>query len=250
MQTSTLEMPSNSELRRIRLRYLARQVILNRSQQGVAYELLYRGGRESSAIITAGEDASQETLDSSIIIGLDVICGDRIAYLNCTRELLLREDLRLLPPHRVMLEILEYVTPDWEVLQACRELKALGFRIALDDFVPTAESRKFLPYADVLKVDVRSTTAQQRQEIVNEFYGRFILLAEKVETEEEFEAARIAGFDLFQGYYFGRPELFCAEHVSAERLQGLRMADAMSHALSVSVPLPLSLSPQMELAVK
>jgi EAL and modified HD-GYP domain-containing signal transduction protein len=241
-------MSSNSDLRRIRLRYLARQVILNRSQQSVAYELLYRGGRESSAIISAGEDASQETLDSSLIMGLDVICGNRIAYFNCTRELLLSENLRLLPPHRVMLEILEYVAPDQEVLQACRELKELGFRIALDDFVPTAASRKFLPYADVLKVDVRSTTAQQRQQIVNEFCGRFILLAEKVETEEEFEAARIAGFDLFQGYYFGLPELFCAEHVSAERLQGLRMAEAMRQSLSVS--LPLSLSAQMELAVK
>ena len=240
---STLAMPSNSEMRRTRLRYLARQVILNRSQQAVAYELLYRGGRESSAIINAGEDASQETLDSSVIIGLDVICGDRIAYLNCTRELLLGEDIRLLAPHRVMLEILEYVTPDREVLQACRELKEVGFRIALDDFVPTAASRKFLPYADVLKVDVRSTTPKQRQEIADEFGGRFILLAEKVETEEEFEEARITGFDLFQGYYFGRPELFCAEHVSAERLLWLRMAGAMRQSLSLS-------SAPMELAVK
>ncbi|MEO8725311.1 MAG: EAL domain-containing protein [Acidobacteriaceae bacterium] len=219
-------------MRRTQVRYLARQPIFNQRRQPVAYELLFRSGREDSAIISPGENASQQTLDSSVMIGLDVICGDRAAYLNCTRELLLGEDIRLLPSERVVLEILEYVEPEREVLEACRELKQAGFRIALDDFIPGESNRRFLPYADILKVDVRSTTAKQRRAIVNEFFGKFSLLAEKLETEDEFSQVQAAGFDVFQGYYLGKPELFSTASVSPEHLRQMRVATKASMHLN------------------
>lgn len=228
------------------LRYLARQPIFDQKRQTIAYELLYRSGREDSANIAVGENASQQTLDSSVMISLDVLCGDRIAYLNCTQELLLGDDIRLLPPQRVVLEILEYVEPNHQVLEACRELKRAGFRIALDDFVPGESNRKFLPYTDVLKVDMRSTTARQREAIVGEFQGKFILLAEKLETEDEFNAVETAGFDLFQGFYLGKPELFSTVEVSAAQLRRLR--DAVK--AETRTKMYFDSAPRMELTIK
>lgn len=226
------------------LRYLARQPIFDQKRQAIAYELLYRSGREDSANIAVGENASQQTLDSSVMIGLDVLCGDRIAYLNCTQELLIGEDIRLLPPQRVVLEVLEDVDPNHEVLEACRELKQAGFRIALDDFLPGESTRKFLPYTDVLKVDMRSTSARQRQAIVDEFQGKFILLAEKLETEDEFNAVEAAGFNLFQGFYLGKPELLSTVEVSPVQLRRLR------DAAKTKTKMYLDSAPRMELTIK
>jgi c-di-GMP-related signal transduction protein len=199
-------------------RYVARQPIFDAEQRLFGYELLYRDGQEDRAIIAPGMNASQDTLESSILIGLDALCGDRIVFLNCTQEVLLGPDLALLPAPQVVLEILEQVEPDEAVLSAIGRWKDRGFRIALDDFVPDAMHHRFLPWADVLKIDFHATTVEERRRLMHEFGDRYQLVAEKVETLEEFTEAKEAGFPFFQGFLLGRPELYWTDlAVMAER---------------------------------
>ncbi len=206
-------------------RFLARQPIVNRLRQPIGYELLYRGGRQAKAVIGDGDNASQDTLDSSLLIGLDVLCRNRLGFVNCSGEVLVGRDIFLLPPTRTVIEILEDVEPTAEILDACRKLRAAGFRIALDDFIPNTINRAFLPFVNILKVDMHSGSRTQREAVLREFSPSHVLLAEKVETEDEFTEALDAGFDLFQGYYLGRPEICSTRQATPGKVHALRLVD-------------------------
>ena len=210
-------------------RFVARQPILTRDENIFGYELLFRDGVLDYFHCADGEAASRSTLDSSMLLGLDVLCGNRRAFINCTRDILLKDYISLLPPQQAVAEILESVEADDLVIAACQRLKEKGYLIALDDFVGNDPRTPLTDLADILKVDVRRTSASERLMLVKK-YGpwRCRLLAEKVETREEFLAAREAGFVYFQGYFFRRPEVMVAHEIPANRLNYLRMLEAVS----------------------
>ena len=203
--------------------YIARQAIFDRQRQAVAYELLYRHGMENAAQFSDGDAASRTLLENSILVGLDVLCGDTTAYVNCTRELLLGDALRVLPPARVVLEILEDVVPDDAVLAACGRLRSLGYTLALDDFAESETTRPLLPYASVLKLDMHAHSPEATAELVARYSARYSLVAEKVETEAEFKQASALDFHLFQGYFFRRPEILAGKSLSPARVNYLRV---------------------------
>ncbi|GAC1657493.1 MAG: hypothetical protein NVS9B15_18830 [Acidobacteriaceae bacterium] len=203
-------------------RYIARQSIVDRKCDTVGYELLYRRNRVNSAPVSEHPNPSQDTLDCSVLIGLDTLCSGRIAFFNCNREVLLGDHIRLLPANKVVLEILEDVVPDDEVLQACMDLKSLGFHLALDDFLPSPQNFAFLDYVDTLKLDFQCTTADRLNAVAREYADDFCMLAEKVETAAEFSRALEHGFHLVQGFLFDRPEVLSTRSVSPERLEFLR----------------------------
>ena len=210
-------------------RFVARQPILTRDEKIFGYELLFRDGVLDYFHCADGEAASRSTLDSSMLMGLDVLCGNHRAFVNCTREILLKDYITLLPPQQTVAEVLETVEADDLVIAACQRIKEKGYLIALDDFIGNDPRAPLTDLADILKVDVRRTTPSERVMLVKK-YGpwRCRLLAEKVETREEFLAAREAGFVYFQGYFFRRPELMVAREIPANRLNYLRMLEAVS----------------------
>jgi c-di-GMP-related signal transduction protein len=210
-------------------RFVARQPILTRDEQVFGYELLFRDGLENYFRSADIESAARSTLDSSLLMGLDVLCGGRRAFVNCTREVLLKDYVTLLPPHQVVVEILESVTPDDLVVAACQRLKEAGYLIALDDFAFRDPRESLTELADIIKVDLRSTPPDHQAELVKR-YGpwRCRMLAEKVETRAEFLAARKAGFLYFQGYFFRQPEVLTAHEIPRNQLHYLRMLQAVS----------------------
>jgi c-di-GMP-related signal transduction protein len=210
-------------------RFIARQPILTREEQVFGYELLFRDGVENYFRSTDPDAASRSTLDSSILMGLDVLCGNGRAFVNCTREVLLKDYITLLPSSQVVVEILETVPPDDQVLAACQRLKEAGYLIALDDFAADDPRHTLTDLADILKVDIRHTAAEQRAEMIKR-YGpwRCRMLAEKVETREEFFAVRKEGFVYFQGYFFREPEILTAREIPSNRLHYMRMLQAVS----------------------
>jgi len=133
-----------------------------------------------------------------------------------------------LPPDRVVVEILETVAADEPVLAACRRLKSAGYRIALDDFVPGDAREPIAPLADIIKVDIRQSSFAESSAVLRQSGMQSSLLAEKVETREEFVSTRNAGFTYFQGYFFRRPELMQAREIPANRLNYLRLLKAVS----------------------
>ena len=208
---------------------MARQPILTADEKVFGYELLFRDGIEDFFRQTDAEAASRSTLNTAMLLGLDVLCDGRRAFINCTREVLLKDYVTLLPSGQTVVEILETVPADDLVVAACRRLKESAYLIALDDFAVNDPREALTDLADIIKVDLRDTSPADAAAMVKR-YGpwRCRMLAEKVETREEFIAAKKAGFLYFQGYFFRRPETLSAQEIPANRINYLRMLKAVS----------------------
>ena len=139
--------------------------------------------------------------------------------------------LTLLPPHRVVAEILETVEPEDRVVAACKRLKEAGYRIALDDFAPNDPRIPLVEFADIIKIDILATKPEERAAMMRRFGSpKCKILAEKLETPQEFHEARDMGFAYFQGYFFCRPELVIGREVPASRLQYMRLLEMVSRS--------------------
>ena len=212
-----------------RYSYVARQPIFTADEKVFGYELLFRDGVEDYFREADADAASRKTLDTSQQMGLETLCDGQRAFVNCTREVLLKDYMTLLPSPHAVAEVLESVPADDLVKAALQRLKQAGYLIALDDFAPDDPRTPLAELADILKVDMRSTSPAQRAALVKQFGPwRCRLLAEKVENREEFNAAKTAGFVYFQGFFFRKPELLQAREIPANRLNYMRLLQAVS----------------------
>jgi EAL and modified HD-GYP domain-containing signal transduction protein len=207
-------------------RFIARQAILDVLSQCFGYELLYRNGDIDKAIVVDNRQASLRVLDSTHLLGIEALCGDSKAFVNCSREVLTGDLINLLRPARTVIEILETVIPDQDVLQACARLKDSGFMLALDDFAPGDASNQFLPLVDIVKVEMHTASPELVAFITTRTNPGTKLLVERVETREEYEVARALGFELFQGFYFCKPQLMATKNLSPSRASSLRLLQA------------------------
>ncbi len=207
-------------------RFIARQAILDMNSDCFGYELLYRNGDTDRAIIGDSGQASLEVFDSAHLFGFEALCGEARAFVNCTGGVLKSDLINVLQPNRTVLEILETVVADEETLRACVRLKNAGFMLALDDFVPGEGSNAFLPLVEIVKVEMHTATPELVTFILDHVKPGTKLLAERVETSEEYDVARALGFELFQGYYFCRPQVMKTKAVSPSRINNLRLLQA------------------------
>ena len=204
-------------------RFLARQPILNGRREIFGYELLFRTGWEN-CFRGEREEATRRTLDNYVYLDIESLTSDGLAFINCTREALLSKWVTLLPPENTVLEILETVTPDAELVQACRDLRSMGYHIALDDFVARPEMQPLVEIASYIKVDMRLSDAQARRAIrLSTRASHAALVAEKVEDEEDFRIAKAEGYKYFQGYFFCRPRISANREIPANRMNYMRV---------------------------
>jgi EAL and modified HD-GYP domain-containing signal transduction protein len=204
-------------------RFIARQPILNARRDVVAYELLSRTGWDNWF---AGERgvATRQTLDHCVFAGTESLTKNQLAFVNCTREALVNKWVTLLPPKTTVIEILETVPPDAELIQACTDLRKMGYQLALDDFEPRPEMQPLLDIASYVKVDFLSQDAEQRRQIRRMMSSsRAALLAEKIETQQQFSIAREEGYRYFQGYFFCRPIIVADREISANKMNYVRL---------------------------
>ena len=209
------------------LRYVARQPIVDRDEKVFGYELLFRDGLEN-AFSGDTDEATRATLDRSLLMGLDILCDGRRAFVNCTRDTLIKGLVTLLPSTITVVEILETVPADPDVVAACRSLKDAGYIIALDDYVANDRRAALAEIADIIKVEMQLTTEEERLVMIKQLGGRSRMLAEKIETQAEFVRARDQGFVYFQGYFFRRPEMMNTRDLPANRMNYLRMLQEVS----------------------
>lgn len=208
--------------------FVARQPILDRSQSIFGYELLYRScGVDGTARPTA-RSTTEVVLNSLLHIGLERLVAGKVAFLNFDRDTLLG-DLTGLLPNNVAIEVLEDVPPDTEVLARCRQLKAQGFQIALDDVTDVERLGELITVADFLKVDFRLADAAQQQLLARVGMQHGIrLVAEKVETSDEFDWALSLGYGLAQGFFFERPKIIRGSNLPPQKLVFLRLLREIS----------------------
>jgi EAL and modified HD-GYP domain-containing signal transduction protein len=153
-------------------------------------------------------------------MGLDVLCDGRRAFVHCTRATLIKSLVTLLPSTSTVVEILETVPADPDVIAACRSLKEQGYLIALDDYVAGDPREALAEMADIIKVEMQLTTDEQRQQLIKQFGPwRCRMLAEKVETQDDFARAKDQGFVYFQGFFFRHPEMLSTHDLPANRAQ-------------------------------
>ncbi len=189
--------------------FIGRQPIFDTRRKLYAYELLFRSGDCDHAILSDGNQASSRVIYNAMMeVGLDDLVGSRLAFINFTSDLLANNIAELLPPDKVVIEVLENVRVDRKVVENVRALASRGFTIALDDFVYSPDWRPLLEVAGIVKLDVLDCS----QEEITRQLGALApypvrLLAEKVETGCVRDQCQQMGFELFQGYFFARPEL-------------------------------------------
>jgi len=206
--------------------YIGRQPIYDRDLNVVAYELLYRSSQElNRADVTDGEHATTHVLNNAFLeIGFDDLVGDSKAFINIPRGFVVSDQTLSLPPGRVVLELLEDIEVDNEVVESVRRLSQRGYIIALDDFVFHEKLMPLVQLADIVKIDLVALTGEsllQHVQLLRQHNVR--LLAEKVETRQQFDECRQLGFDYFQGYFFSRPQIISGEKLPANRLSILQL---------------------------
>lgn len=200
--------------------FVARQPIFDQQQKVYAYELLFRSSLANVFTHADPNQASSTVMSNSFfMMGIDAVTGGKKAFLNFTQDLLVQEYVTLLPKEVTVVEILETVDPTPEVIEACKKLKAAGYLIALDDFVDKAEYAPLLELADIIKVDVLATNAEEQRALLRRLASkRLRFLAEKVETHDAFQAAVKLGYTYFQGYFFSKPTILTGKDVPAFKL--------------------------------
>jgi EAL and modified HD-GYP domain-containing signal transduction protein len=197
--------------------YIARQPIVDGKHNLVAYELLFRDAPNTQAARIENDAAAGIDVISNALcnMGTQWLLKGKLAFINMDTHTLLSDFSSLLPADKVVLEILETVQATPEVLDKIRAFKQAGFRIALDDYVYTPERADLLPLADYVKVDVLGNAPADTINTIKQARRHPAkLLAEKVEKREQFEQYKKLGFELFQGYYFARPENLSAKVVN------------------------------------
>lgn len=190
--------------------YVARQPIFDLNEKTVAYELLYRSSAVNTYQHTDGDQATTDVIVNSFLnIGVKDLSNGKPCFINFTDNLLKLGVPSYFNPLSIVVEILETVELNDEILKICQELKSHGYTIALDDFFVSQWNEltvRLLDFIDIIKIDFRTTSRTDRQEMIRFLKERDIqFLAEKVETIDEYLEAKEDGFVLFQGFYFSKP---------------------------------------------
>ncbi|ESP90487.1 EAL and HDOD domain-containing protein [Pseudoalteromonas luteoviolacea] len=190
--------------------YAARQPILNINKEVVGYELLFRDGVDNVFPNVDDVEATSKLIEGSQFnFGLEDLTDGKPAYINFTLETILKGYPTMMGRDQLIVEILETVQPGKRLLAAVQDLKSKGYKLVLDDYKHQKVWRHFYPFIDQIKVDMLVTSIEEIHELKQaiEPYKNIELVAEKVETYEQYQLALELGFTLFQGFFFAKPEM-------------------------------------------
>jgi len=209
--------------------YVARQPIVDMDKNTVAFELLYRDGEENSFPDVSADYATKSILVNQILVHQKRILDEKTGFVNFGYDSLL-ERLPFDFPHKnYVIEILESCLPSEELFNIVVELKQKGYTVALDDFVPSKEWLRFYPYIDIIKFDITTYPLNKAAEYLKKLAIYDIkFLAERVETYDEFNQAKASGFELFQGYFFSKPEIIQSKILDSTVSSKIQLSVAIS----------------------
>ena len=201
--------------------FAARQPILDKHKTLFAYELLFRDSVNNVFPEIDGDEATSKMIEASQFnSGMSGFTGGKPAFINFTLETLSKGYLEMISPNEVVVEILETVKPGKKLLAICKKLHDKGYTIALDDYEHQKVWLHFFPFIKIIKLDIRQSTQGNIDAVLAAVknFPHIKLLAEKVETHEEYNRMLNLGFDYFQGYFFAKPEMISTNNLSPSQI--------------------------------
>lgn len=206
--------------------FIGRQPIFNKYEEIIAYELLYRNNYVNKFPDIDSDTATIELLINSFLsIGINEVANGKPSFINFTENLIMQDSVDFLEPEQVVIEILENISITPELIQQLKYLKSAGYKLALDDFVIDEKVLVYdelFPQIDYIKIDFLHTSENERiitEQLIKTKFPHIQLLAEKVETREQYEIAKQSGYSLFQGYFFEQPQILTATDIPANVFQ-------------------------------
>lgn len=220
--------------------FIGRQPILDVSGKVFGYELLFRksGFSNAAEIDDPFKTVIETFLNALEHFGIDVLVGKGYAFINVNKDVIMSPMIELLPSNRVILEILEDVIVDEELTDRIEELRLEGYMFALDDFVlqkTNIDSLKKLEHLiDIVKVDILNLDESEIIKVTNHLKKtNFLLLAEKVETFEQYDLCKFLGYEYFQGFYFEKPQILEAQKIDPKKFGILRLINLINKNASI-----------------
>lgn len=212
--------------------YVARQSITDKNKDVFAYELLFRDGNENCFPDIAPDEATSKLLTGShLTLGVEEITNGKLAFINFHEDTLLYRFPTSLDPLSVVIEIVETVPISQNLIKACKHIKDLGYKIALDDHDFDPKWNAFLPFVHIVKIDIAQTDFETVKANIGKFKDAGVkLVAEKVETQEQFDLYKSLDFDYYQGYFFARPEVVKQKNIPSSKMTMLELMQASSSA--------------------
>lgn len=201
--------------------YAARQPILDKDKNLFAYELLFRDSIDNIFPNIDGDEATSKMVEASRFnMGISEFTGNKPAFINFTLETMTQGYATMLTNEEVVVEILETVKPGKKLLALCKELHEKGYTLALDDYEHQAVWAHFYPFIKIIKIDFQQSSVEDIHEVKKAISGHphIKLLAEKVETYEEYNKAVELDFDYFQGFFFSKPEMVKTKSLSPSQI--------------------------------
>jgi len=230
--------------------FVGRQPIVDRGQKLIGFELLFRAGHTSSAVIADDTQATASVIANSLgELGLNKVLDGHRAYINFSTQMLMTDLVDILPPDRVILEILETVDlSNHEIVERLFELKQRGFKLALDDVIGASpELNALRGVVDVVKLDLKQIPPEALPALVMQFkLWPARVLAEKIDSQSQAQRCLELGIDLFQGYYFARPEIISGRRLDPAKAALLRLLSmVLSDASDSQIEAELKRHPQL-----
>ena len=201
--------------------YAARQPILDKNKKLFAYELLFRDSIDNVFPDIDGDEATSKMIEASQFnMGISEFTGNKPAFINFTLQTLKQGYPEMLEPDEVVVEILETIKPGKQLLAFCKDLHEKGYTLALDDYEHQSVWAHFYPYIKIIKIDIQLSGLDEIREVLRatKDYPHIKMLAEKVETYEEYDQMFQLGFDYFQGYFFAQPEMIKTKNLSPSQI--------------------------------
>lgn len=216
--------------------FLGRQPVLNRHQEIIGFELLFRSTDFNAASFTNYSHASASVISNVMSsFGIEEVLGGKLGFINVNQEVLFSDFIELLPIGQTVIELLEIIDLNEHVVERCRELRRLGFQLALDDHEYSEEHDEIYKVVHIVKIDILQSDMAKLPDIVRTFRRRNIrVLAEKVETVEQFEACFRMGFDYFQGYFFERPVILNRKRIDVSAMAMMKLLQQLIMDASLS----------------
>jgi EAL and modified HD-GYP domain-containing signal transduction protein len=201
--------------------YAARQPILDKNKKLFAYELLFRDSIDNVFPDIDGDEATSKMIEASQFnMGISEFTGNKPAFINFTLETLNKHYPEMLATDEVVVEILETIKPGKKLLSLCKDLHKKGYTLALDDYEHQSVWAHFYPFISIIKIDIQQSNLDDIKQVISAItdFPHIKLLAEKVETHEEYNQMLNLGFEYFQGYFFAKPEMMKTKTLSPSQM--------------------------------